>query len=192
MRVKNLFLAVMALIAIQSTVWAAEVNFKDMVDGTVLEAMIGNSTGPYKFKVRLFKDDFGDVELEKIEVYSPAGKNVQSIKFPDYGQTPCPECKLMEFKDLNFDGFRDLLLLVEWGSSGEMYEPWIFNPKSARFEHSSLRGFLKNPTIDAEKKLVIETSRVGCCEGTVTHYEVTGNKFRAIKKMKYIPSKASE
>jgi hypothetical protein len=162
-----------------SPTWADD-SVNHITDGTVIEAKITKADAPFRFMVRV--EDFG---IDKIDVYS--GKRLlQSIKFPDDAQEmPCSSCNLLEFKDLNFDGYKDVLILVGWGSGGSMYEPWIYNPQKKLFEKSDFDREFANPSLDQKNHILILSSHVGCCEGTKSYYKYRNDRFVLFKEDRY-------
>jgi hypothetical protein len=158
--------------------WAEEVGCPGVADGTIVEAKINKSNGPFKFKLRVSSEQWG----EQIEIYSPSGKRIQTIKWPPNSDKPCSSINLLRFEDLNFDGYSDMLILKGSGQHVSGYEPWIYNPKIKRFEKADLEQDLENPTVDNSNRLVEEESPMGV-EVTYNYYRVKGKKFILVKSI---------
>jgi hypothetical protein len=151
-------------------------------DRTTINATIDKAAKPFQFEIRIAKDDGF---IEQIDVFSPSRKKIQSIEFPPDAEMPCASCKVMEFEDLNFDGYNDLLLLVGWGSGGSFYEPWMYNPTRKLFQKANFDREFANPSVDKKNKVLILSSHVGCCEGTKSYYHYGNGKFHVFKEEKY-------
>jgi len=150
-------------------------------EGMTISAIIDNSVAPFKFQIRTSKEDG---LLEAIDVFSPSGEKLQTIVSAD-AEMPCSSCRLMEFKDLNFDGYNDLLILIGWGSGGNMFDVWTYNPKKRMFANVSFDNEFANPIVDVENKILITNSPMGCCAGTNFYYGYNKDKFHLFKQTEY-------
>lgn len=151
-------------------------------EGTkTVSSTIDSSLPEFRFQIRTDRDGY----IEWIDIFSPSGRKTQSIQFPDDAEEPCSSCNLLEFEDLNFDGYNDLLLLVGWGSGGSMYDVWIYNPKKTAFEKASFDTEFANPSVDTKNKVLMTSSPMGCCAGTNYYYRYNKGKFRLFKQEDY-------
>jgi hypothetical protein len=158
--------------------WAGQTEGQNLRNGLTLRAVINKSQKPLKFSIITDKEYHNIV---RIDVFQDNGKFIQTIDFD--AEDPCDTCDFVEFKDLNFDGYKDMLILTGWGSGGRMYELWLFNPRKTLFELSNLKEYLENPTVDTKNKTVISYSPMGCCESEDSYYKIDNCKFYLVKKV---------
>jgi len=80
----------------------------------------------YKFRGQWRSDIY--YELERITVLQ-SDKVVQHLK--------CNDCMsyglMLEFKDMNFDGYDDVITIANAGASNTFYMVWVFDKKSKKF-----------------------------------------------------------
>ena len=89
-----------------------------------------DSLGTYYFK--FITDTAGD-SLKTIRVYSK-NKLLQEIMVNDVFET---EIKKYEIVDVNFDGFKDILVLKGSGSGGNTYWVWNYSIKDNNFHFNN-------------------------------------------------------
>lgn len=174
--------AATALVLILTVLSAGAPYAGPLKEGTSLRSVIDKAQPPFKFRVKVSRED---PEPEAVDVIAPSGKKVQTIMFPADAQAPCDSCDLLVFKDLNFDGYNDLLMLTGWGTIGEMYDVWIYYPKRSLFQKVSFDTEFANPELDVKNKALITTSPMGCCEGSKYYYRYTNGKFSLFKEERY-------
>lgn len=102
----------------------------------------------YNFRAEWRNSDF-DYELERITV-SQSDKVVQYLK--------CNECMspglMLEFKDMNFDGYEDVITIVNTGASNAFYMVWLFDKKSKKFVPKEEFQELCGPEPDPDTKTI--------------------------------------
>ncbi len=85
----------------------------------------------------------------------------------------------LEFQDMNFDGYLDILCPYSIGNHGDInYSVWLFNPERYRFEYNEdLSDIGCNPTVD-ESSHCITVSSITCAFGcfSVDTYHVENNR----------------
>jgi len=84
--------------------------------------------------------------------------------------------------DINFDGYKDLLLLFSAGATNTAYKGLLFYPDWGVFDNEWI--YLWNPTFDEKTQQVIELSCGGCSCGdyTKTYYQVYDGAMLLIKQ----------
>ena len=87
---------------------------------------------------------------------------------------------ILEFKDWNFDGYKDISLFLDHGGSScngdGVFEIWLFNPLKNEFEYSKL---LANECIyyDLKSKRVSFSTKEGASSSTSKEMKWVGNKL---------------
>ena len=141
---------------------------------STITAVIDKAAPPFKFVI---KGSVAEGDVEAINVVAPSGAKIQTIPFPQDAQEPDGSLKLLEFMDINFDGYHDLLLLVGYGTIGEVYEAWVYEPKRKRFVKSNIHEGLPNPSVDSKQRILTTVSSMGCCDTTTSHYRYLNGRF---------------
>jgi len=87
-------------------------------------------------------------------------------------------------EDINFDGNRDLLVQVDSGAYNEIFNYWVYNPRSRQFEKDNVLGDVVNPAFDSEEKTIISTAGVGCAGLCYVSkvYEFRGTRYVQIRE----------
>jgi hypothetical protein len=89
--------------------------------------------------------------------------------------------------DINFDGYKDLLISIMKGGGGKnhIYGTWLFDTTNSKFILSPEFTGLCNPEVDYTNKLIIETSLNGCGSQcyTINTYKILNNKLSKIKSI---------
>lgn len=126
------------------------------------------------------------------------GKIVQSIKpsylridkqHPSFSSNTIKESRQLYgdtygivFEDFNFDGQDDLAVWTDnnAGYGGASYEVYLFNPKTKRFiKNLSLSKLTNEPYLGlfgTENKLLVVSSKSGCCYHETRKYRVIRNE----------------
>ena len=74
----------------------------------------------------------------------------------------------VEVKDLNFDGYQDLLLMYDNGSGGSWSHVWLFNPRTAKFDYNAQLSEFGSLEPDSAKHSLRSVSQNGACCGEET------------------------
>lgn len=123
-----------------------------------LHSIIHPGVPEYTFKPVFDTEGF----VKEIEVYRGAsGQPVQRLNECEADEPPPESTQWIKTDDLNFDGFRDLLLRRFAGATGNLgYCLWLFEPKSNRFEY--VRDFiLENYSLHPANKTLTMGSNGG-------------------------------
>ncbi len=111
-------------------------------------------------------------QIESILVYQN-GKQVQSLPVCTSEHVPnTPPLGSLNMADLNFDGYYDLLLQTTKKNDNFNFCVWLYNPKTQRFDASSVLSSLVNPRPDAKEHTVSSFVNQGCqggCHETKTY-----------------------
>jgi len=122
-------------------------------------------------------DEYGNLHTVVREVQLSLGDSkqpVQSLEGCEFSDMEAPPLDSDWFRtvDMNFDGYKDIYILTNWGATGnESGCVWLYNRESARFEYSKEFSELGRFTLDPATK-TITTYGNGGRAGTV---------FRAVK-----------
>jgi len=135
-----------------------------------------------KLKINTIGSD--DNFIERVDIYSDAtGTLIQSIDTSSDVISVCRGCAFLKLEDMNLDGFQDLLILSQWGSHGDGYQVWLYNPSKKRFERSKQLPSIENYRIDKEKKELATISVDSAFEGEEKYYKVRNKQFTLYKKI---------
>jgi len=104
-----------------------------------------NGLGMYSFK---FNTNINGDSLTSIKVYS-SNKILQEIKVNNFIET-----KKYQLADVNFDGFKDIMVLCESGSGGKIYWVWNFSPKTGNFQINKQLSDCFGLEIDSVNQLI--------------------------------------
>ena len=83
-------------------------------------------------------------------------------------------------KDLNFDGYKDLIFPKSFGNANIFYDYWLFNPETKLFEKNE-EMILSLPSVNIDDKQVISYERGSAADYFETFYEFRSNKFVLVK-----------
>ena len=124
------------------------------------------------------KSPDGNDAFDKVTVFRNGAK-LQEIAAR--GEFCTGDDRLVEFVDINFDGFDDLKVMTSTSAGPNAgFDYWLFNPNSGKFEHSdigdALSGFDVTP--NARAKTISVTGRSSCCEWENATYKWIGPKLR--------------
>jgi len=155
---------------------------KDIPNGLTVTRFIGKGIGELRFRIHTSKE--GEITgIDRIEILGKT-QTVQTIDL-DYGDPPCDHCELLEFADLNFDGYLDLLVLTGFGTGGKSYDVWLFNKKTIAFQKSNDLSQLQNYSINIQEKEIESSSPRGASEGSKYYYKVNNGKIGMYKEVSY-------
>jgi hypothetical protein len=132
-----------------------------------------------------------DFIAQYIEVINPSKKEQQRLnaknKFDNDGygwgaDFDLEIAALVQFVDLNFDGYLDLRLLNNTGATGNnWYASYIYDPASGKFKFQSELSKLSGIRIDGDNKQIVTYSRIGYCEEAMEYYKVVKDKLVLVK-----------
>lgn len=105
----------------------------------------------------------------------------------------CGESKLSYFKDINFDGYKDMILSMHSGILiNQVGWVWLYNPAKNIFEYSKEYEdkIFSNVEINPKKKYLLTYS--DCCAGTEHNIHIYTWDKEGIKELKSCEFKADE
>jgi len=123
-----------------------------------------------------------------VEIYdSSKSKAIQKLKaknrFDNHGngwdaKFDFELANIVEFVDINFDGYLDLRLLYNTGATGNnWYATYLFNPSIGEFVYHKELSKLSGMKIDQKSKQIITYDREGFCAEISAYYKVMNNKL---------------
>lgn len=175
---KVLLMLLMSILFAVSTASA----LKDIPNGLTVTRFIGKGIGELRFRIHTSKE--GEITgIDRIEILGKT-ETVQTIDL-ESGDPPCDHCELLEFADVNFDGYLDLLVLTGFGTGGKSYDVWIFNKKTIAFQKSNDLSHLRNYSINIQEKEIESNSQRGASEGSKYYYKVNNGKIEMYKEVSY-------
>ncbi|MDR1349751.1 MAG: lysozyme inhibitor LprI family protein [Zoogloeaceae bacterium] len=135
----------------------------------------------YDFTLRRFNYDATDKEAKQILIHRKGqSKSMQLINVTETGDSD-----IIQMADWNFDGNKDLYIYVgNYGShGGAVYDIFLFNPESSRFDYSSELSdmTLDGLSADPKRKVLHTYGNAGCCQHTETIWKLLDNIPLAIE-----------
>ncbi len=119
--------------------------------------------------------------VSRIEVRSSTGNQIiQKIKIS--GELPMYSSDSFYAKDMNFDGYLDILLNYAGGSAGEQFHVWLYNPKSGTFKRDLQFDNLWDPETIPDEKVVTSTVTTSYESTEVEIYHVENNKLVLLRE----------
>jgi len=98
---------------------------------------------------------------------------------------PYKNSNYFQTEDINFDGYKDIKLLILWGATGnEVYDFWLFDPNAEKFIFNSQLSKAGNPIPNENTKELVN-SWVGGMAGKVhgkETYKFIEGKLMLIKE----------
>lgn len=85
-------------------------------------------------------------------------------------------------KDLNFDGYLDLMLEYDYGSGGSWSYVWLFSPKTKKFFYHDELSKLSELTPDSSTRTLTTMEQSGACCGTECGYQFVKGKLVQISE----------
>lgn len=125
--------------------------------------------------------------IQEIQIYSSNdSKLIQNIPQGILLERP-PGYDFFFTKDYNFDGYKDIALLLEHGATGNMsYRVWLYNKSKNIFETNDFFEDIDSPILDERKKQITTYLEYG---GFDEYYERTyklkNNKFILMYEVKH-------
>lgn len=87
----------------------------------------------------------------------------------------------IDFKDMNFDAFDDLLIKYNEGASGnENYACWLFDPLTNKLKFSEIITELCSPEADYNKRTITSYCKSGGCNGETKIFKFFNGNFLLI------------
>jgi hypothetical protein len=129
-------------------------------------------------------DQFGNATstVRDVEVYSgESGQPIQHLEGCEWVGMEAPPRGEDWFRlvDLNFDGYRDLYVLTNWGATGnDQGCIWLYDPGTKRFGYSPEFSNLGTFTLDPAHKTIITWSNGGMAGAvhSADKYKVDSNR----------------
>ncbi|NVN99119.1 MAG: ankyrin repeat domain-containing protein [Geobacteraceae bacterium] len=153
---------------------------------TEIRDSVGKGLSVYSFK--LYGNKARKIVKRIVITDTSTKKVVQDLSVAeDYEEMASPpDDDYFALTDINFDGYRDISLLVGWGVTGHRDSSfWLFNPKIGKFAHNKDYDNLGTFSLD-EKNKQINTHSNGGHAGAIysdATYEVRGNKPVLIREI---------
>ena len=142
--------------------------------------IVGKRTKVKNLKGIYFIPQYVEVNLK--------GKTIQKLKARGYfdnngeGWDEFDFSNIVEFVDMNFDGYLDLRLLYSTGATGNnWYATYLFNPNTGKFVYHKELSELCGITIDKKSKQIITYNRGGSCAEYREYYKWVRNKLVLLK-----------
>jgi hypothetical protein len=168
-----------------------------VVSDTVQIVSIGPTVSPLTVHIRMVGNGYAFAHYLSIVVLKcvPNSSVYDTVQVISEGEETGynayfvgPE-EVVEFKDINFDGYTDLMYVSNVGNQGvnQVYSIWLFNKDLQRFElneeFSETVGC--NPVIDSESQSITSGGLNGCfgnCYSTEV-YEVQNNHLILVDEL---------
>jgi len=129
----------------------------DVRGGALCRFSIGPDLPPYLFYLDADRFD----QFNKIRVHGVDGREIQTIGLPPT-ITPPPGVDYLRADDVNFDGYRDIGLLVDYTPPGNgWYQYFLFDRRSGTFRENPDPTRLVNPTTHLAAQEVVTRSTNG-------------------------------
>jgi hypothetical protein len=85
--------------------------------------------------------------------------------------------RAVETKDMNFDGYKDILIEYNDGSAGGQYYVWLYNPTTKKFVFNGDFSDLREPTPDSTQRTITSYIANGASGGSIYTYCIKKNKL---------------
>jgi cell division protein YceG involved in septum cleavage len=125
--------------------------------------------------------------VQYIEIINPSNKvqqRINNFRSGNYGydKMALGFAHLVQFVDLNFDGYLDFRLLFSAGATGNnYYDSYIYDQASGKFKFDSEISELCGVTVDNDNKQIVTYGRVSYCDETMEYYNVIEDKLVLVK-----------
>ena len=157
-------------------------DFKQNVQGEYVFIYKINPSLP-DFKFVVYKDSFNFfiTDLKIYQINDTIEKQHIKLEGDSYwGMEGEREYFLVQ--DFNFDGYKDIMIMNWFGSGGESYQVWIYDPKKNIFSTKDFFLNLSNPSINYAKRELTLYDRAGQGENNTRIYKFYANKYHLIKE----------
>jgi hypothetical protein len=151
----------------------------DLRGGMLCRFTMGPNLPAFTFR---FAAD-GDNPLGKIEVSEGASaKIIQTLRYPHadpyLGAPPLDPLKILDPLDANFDGYKDLPLLLQCGAVGNCtYDFYLYDPATNQFVYDSFLSGLTMPMFDPANKEVKSYWHMSAGDGGHDTYQFQNGKY---------------
>ena len=175
---------VLLFISFLSNVSSQEIDYdflQDVRGENVFQFSIHPSIPILKF---VLIGDSIDNSIVEIIVY----KNTDTIPFQEIIideviEPPVKETEYFVTCDFNFDGYKDIMLLEFWGTTGNrIYKGWLFNPGNMKFESNDFLSAVYSPEFNYDKKEFTTFDKGGFGEYYYSTYKYIRGKFILIRE----------
>jgi hypothetical protein len=131
-----------------------------------------------------------DFHVRYIDIINPSQKgkqrlNAKSIFDNDgsgWSKIDLEFADIVQLVDINFDGYRDLRVLNNTGSTGmNWYASYIYNPSSGKFKYHSELSRLPGIKVDIRNKQIVTYNRGGYCDELMEYYKVVKGNLVLVK-----------
>ena len=126
---------------------------------------------------------FGKIQISEGE----STKVIQTLGYPrnnpkDGSFLPDPP-KILQPVDADFDGYKDLPLLLQCGGVGNCtYDFYLYDPATNRFVYNSFLSDVTMPMFDPQKKTVTSYYHGGACNSGHATYQYRNGQYVLIEK----------
>jgi hypothetical protein len=124
---------------------------------------------------------FGDLEITD----EATGKEIQTIQNSTDPSAVAPASvkNLVTLVDANFDGYRDLQILLQCGATGNCsYNFYVYDPKTQEFVYNTFLSGLVTPSFDTVKKQVMTSSNSSASDTQSETYQYKDGQYTLIWK----------
>jgi len=164
MNIQKIFLVSFVFLFILATPIAKAQKIESKESEEVFEFVIHPQIPPMKFKL-IWRSDWHVVE--RIEIYKSDQSDPIQILQSRMDAEPYQNSNYFQPEDINFDGYKDIKLLIWWGVTGnEGYDFWLFDPNAEKFIFNSQLSKAGNPRPNEKTKELVN-SWVGGMAGKV-------------------------
>jgi len=115
------------------------------------EIQIHSNISPFIFRLVAHPDD---ERISQIEVLKKGDPTILQVLESRMDDKPYQNADYFQAKDFNFDGYKDIRLMIMWGATGNViYDYWTFDPiKNIFVFHKALSSIYGDPIINYETK----------------------------------------
>jgi len=172
-----------------------ENNGKEQLSSDTTITRMRNETrvDTFSFNINSSLPDFifilSDEETKKgIFIYNSIdSKLIQNIPTVGLPYDRPPGYDFFFTKDFNFDGYKDIVLLLEHGATGNIsYRVWLYNKSKNIFETNDFFDDIDSPILDERKKQITTYLEYGGFDEYYTRtYKLKNNKFILMYEVKH-------
>jgi hypothetical protein len=124
---------------------------------------------------------FGDIEISE----ATSGKEIQTIENSTEPGVVEPSAvkDVLQVVDANFDGYKDLQILIQCGGTGNCsYNFYLYDPKAGQFVLDKFLSDLSTPSFDAAKKQVTSSSNSSYADWQSATYQYKDGQYTLIHR----------
>jgi len=131
----------------------------------------------------------GDNPLGKIQISEgESTKVIQTLRYPHanpyLGAGPTDPLKILQPLDANFDGYKDLPMLLQCGAVGNCtYDFYLYDPATNRFVYNSFLSGLSEPEFDPQDKTVTSYWHISAGDGGHGTYQYRNGQYVLIERV---------